>query len=37
MAPIYTQNAELGHKIAISQVDEMHGVGTPKDLENYIN
>jgi len=37
VAPIYTQNAELGHKIAISQVDEMHGVGTPKDLENYIN
>lgn len=36
VAPIYTQNVEMGHKILINPVHEMHGVGTPEDLEKYI-
>lgn len=36
VAPVYNENIEAGEKIAIFQVDEMNGVGTPEDLEAYI-
>jgi dTDP-glucose pyrophosphorylase len=36
VAPVYTQNVALGHKVITMPVDEMHGVGTPEDLEAYI-
>lgn len=36
LAPVYTQNAELGQLIVTCEVEEMHGVGTPEDLEKYI-
>lgn len=37
VAPVYTQNVALGHKVVIAPVEEMHGVGTPEDLIKYVN
>jgi dTDP-glucose pyrophosphorylase len=36
VAPVYTQNAEIGQRCVIAQVIEMNGVGVPEDLEAYI-
>lgn len=37
VAPVYNENIEMGKKISIAQVEKMDGVGTPEDLERYIN
>ncbi len=37
LCPVYNENILLGHPIIIGFVNEMHGVGTPEDLEEYIN
>lgn len=36
LAPVYNENILMGHKIIINIVNEMHGVGTPEDLERYL-
>ena len=36
LAPVYNENIEGGERISISTVIEMNGVGTPSDLELYI-
>lgn len=36
VAPVYNENIALGHKIRCVEVDTMHGVGTPEELEKYI-
>jgi NDP-sugar pyrophosphorylase family protein len=36
VAPVYNENIEVGQKIAIRSVNEMHGVGTPEELQKYI-
>jgi dTDP-glucose pyrophosphorylase len=37
VAPVYNENIAMGKKISIAQVESMDGVGTPEDLERYIN
>lgn len=37
LCPVYNENIKLGQKIIIHGVKEMHGVGTPEDLERYIS
>jgi len=37
ICPVYNENIEAGQKISICMVDSMDGVGTPADLEGYIN
>lgn len=37
VAPVYTENYLLGHNTIVQYVDEMIGVGTPEDLEAYVN
>lgn len=37
VAPIYNENIAMGQKISITPVIEMHGVGTPEDLERFKN
>jgi len=36
LAPVYNENILSGDKIVINIVNEMHGVGTPEDLERYL-
>lgn len=36
VAPVYTENCLLGHRIKVAPVIEMIGVGTPEDLNAYI-
>ena len=36
LCPVYNENIQAGAKIEICFSDEMHGVGTPADLEQYI-
>lgn len=36
LCPVYNENIKMGQKIIVGFVDEMHGVGTPEDLEYYI-
>jgi dTDP-glucose pyrophosphorylase len=36
LAPVYNENILMGDKIVINIVNEMHGVGTPEDLERYL-
>jgi dTDP-glucose pyrophosphorylase len=36
LCPVYNENIELGQKITVEFVQEMHGVGTPEDLEIYL-
>lgn len=35
LAPVYNENIEMGHKIAVHDV-VMHGVGTPEDLQIFL-
>ncbi len=35
-APVYNQLIESGRKIVPFMVDEMHGIGTPEDLNEYL-
>lgn len=37
LCPVYNENISAGQRVIISHVEEMHGVGTPQDLERYIN
>jgi dTDP-glucose pyrophosphorylase len=37
LCPVYNENIEAGQKISICMVESMEGVGTPTDLEGYIN
>jgi dTDP-glucose pyrophosphorylase len=37
VAPVYNESIANGRKIVIGQVEAMHGVGTPEELERYIN
>jgi len=37
ICPVYNENIEAGQKISICMVDSMDGVGTPGDLERYLN
>lgn len=36
VAPVYTENVALGHKILTAPVTAMYGVGTPEDLQAYL-
>jgi NDP-sugar pyrophosphorylase family protein len=36
IAPVYNEAIADGKKITLFQVDEMHGVGTPEDMNEYI-
>lgn len=37
LCPVYNENIARGQRVIISPVEAMHGVGTPEDLERYIN
>lgn len=37
ICPVYNENIEGGQQISICMVDNMDGVGTPADLERYLN
>ena len=37
IAPVYNEAILDGKKIISYPVDEMHGIGTPEDMNNYIN
>ena len=37
LCPVYNENIAMGQNIEVCIVDAMHGVGTPEDLERYIN
>ncbi len=37
IAPVYNEAISDGQVIVTYEVDEMHGVGTPEDMNNYIN
>lgn len=37
LCPVYNENIRMGHKVIIHDVNEMHGVGTPEDLQRYID
>lgn len=37
LCPVYNENIAMRQKIIIHPVIAMHGVGTPQDLEKYIN
>lgn len=37
LCPVYNENIKIGQRISICMVDSMDGVGTPEDLERYIN
>ena len=37
VCPVYNQNVEMGHRIGITYVTEMHGVGTPEDLDIFLS
>ena len=37
IAPVYNEAIADGSKVAPCFVDEMHGIGTPEDMNNYIN
>ena len=36
VCPVFNEAINDGKKIAISQVEKMHGLGTPEDLKNYL-
>ncbi len=36
VCPVYNEFIELGKKVKIHNVDEMWGLGTPQDLQNFI-
>jgi hypothetical protein len=37
VCPVYNEAIKAGRKIVIDKVDEMHGLGTPDDLKNFIH
>ena len=37
VAPVYNEAIADGHKVSPYFVEEMHGIGTPEDMNNYIN
>jgi hypothetical protein len=37
IAPVYNEAIADGHKVVPYFVEEMHGIGTPEDMNNYIN
>jgi dTDP-glucose pyrophosphorylase len=37
LCPVYNENIEGDQKVSICMVESMDGVGTPEDLERYIN
>jgi NDP-sugar pyrophosphorylase family protein len=37
IAPVYNEAIADGRKVAPYFVEEMHGIGTPEDMNNYIN
>ena len=37
IAPVYNEAIADGYKVAPYFVEEMHGIGTPEDMNNYIN
>lgn len=37
LCPVYNENIEMGQKIAVHMVKYMHGVGTPEDLDYFLN
>lgn len=37
VCPVYNEAIQDGKKIVIDKVDEMHGLGTPDDLKNFIH
>jgi HAD superfamily hydrolase (TIGR01509 family) len=37
IAPVYNEAIQDGKKIITYTVDEMHGIGTPEDLKEYLN
>ena len=37
ICPVYNEAIQDGKKITIKQIDKMWGLGTPEDLENYLN
>lgn len=37
IAPVYNEAIADGKKITFYEVEEMHGVGTPEDMNDYIN
>jgi len=37
ICPVYNELIEAGGKVKIFPVNEMHGLGTPEDLERYLN
>lgn len=36
LCPTYNENIQAGQKIIVCNVNKMHGVGTPEDLEMYL-
>ena len=37
VAPVFNQAIEDGKKIRIKQIDGMHGIGTPEDLNAFLS
>jgi NDP-sugar pyrophosphorylase family protein len=37
VAPVYNEAIAAGHKVFPYFVEEMHGIGTPEDMNSYIN
>jgi dTDP-glucose pyrophosphorylase len=37
LCPVFNETIKLGGKVKICMVNKMHSVGTPEDLEQYIN
>jgi hypothetical protein len=37
VCPVYNEAIKAGKKIVIDKVEEMHGLGTPDDLKNFIH
>ncbi len=37
VCPVYNEAIEANKKIIIDEVEEMHGLGTPEDLKNFIH
>lgn len=37
IAPVYNEAIEDGQLVVAYEVEEMHGLGTPEDMNNYIN